>query len=69
MRQVTIRIPDAFYKTFMDFFKHIPDAKVEQLDDLVIPEWHKKETLKRLKTSKKEDFTSWSAAKKELKKK
>ena len=69
MRHVTISIPDAFYKTFMEFFKHIPDAKVEQLDDLSIPEWHKKETLKRLKTSKKDDFTLWLSAKKDLKNK
>ena len=42
-------------------------CKIEHLVDLAIPEWHKKETLKRLKTSKKDDFTPWSTAKQQLK--
>ena len=67
MKQVTISIPEGFYKTFLEFFKHIPDAKVVETENFFIPEWHKKETLKRIKSSKAEDFTLWSSAKKQLK--
>ena len=69
MRQISVSIPDSFYKTFMDFFKHIPDAKIEEIENFPIPEWHKEQTLHRLKTSKRTDFIPWSKAKKQLKSK
>lgn len=28
MRQLTINIPDYYYQTFMEYFKHIPDASL-----------------------------------------
>lgn len=34
-----------------------------------IPEWHKAETLKRLKSAKPEDFIPWSKVKKSMKRK
>lgn len=67
MKQVTISIPDSFYKTFLEFFKHIPDAKIEGVESFVVPEWHKEETLKRINSSKPEDFIPWDKAKKQLK--
>ena len=69
MKQLTVSIPESFYKTFVEFFKHIPDAKVEEVENLSIPQWHKEETLKRLKSSKPQDFISWAKAKKQLKSK
>ncbi len=50
----------------MDFFKHIPDAKIESEESVVIPDWHKTETIKRLKTAKAEHFTPWEKAKKQF---
>lgn len=67
MKQITISIPEGFYKTFMEFFKHIPEAKIETTNSLFIPEWHKNETLKRIKSSKKGDFALWSSVKGQLK--
>ena len=66
MRQVTINIPDSFYNTFLDFFKHIPDDKIES-EDFEIPAGHKKETLARIKSSKPEDYIPWNTAKKQFK--
>lgn len=67
MKQVTISIPDSFYETFVDFLKHIPDAKIKEEDNVVIPEWQKKETLHRIKTSSKSDYIEWGKTKKQLK--
>jgi hypothetical protein len=67
MKQITISIPENFYKTFIDFLKHVPDAKIETEDDYFIPEWHKEETLRRIKTAKAKDFISWEKARKKLK--
>ena len=69
MRQITISIPESFYKTFMEFFKYIPDAKIEKTETFSIPEWHKEETLKRVKDSREEDYVPWSKAKKQIKSK
>jgi hypothetical protein len=41
----------------------------EEEESFTIPEWHKKETLQRLKTSKQTDFIPWAKAKKQLKSK
>lgn len=69
MKQITVSIPESFYKTFIDFFKYIPDAKIEKAETFSIPQWHKTETLKRLNNSKREDFIPWAKAKKQLKSK
>ena len=66
MKHITISIPESFYKTFVEFFKHIPDAKIESEESVIIPEWHKTETLKRLKNARKEDFISWEQVKKNI---
>ncbi|HLG36480.1 MAG TPA: hypothetical protein VI757_16500 [Bacteroidia bacterium] len=67
MRQITISIPESFYKTFLEFFKYIPEAKIEETETFSIPAWHKEETMKRMKDSKEENFIPWSKAKKQLK--
>ncbi len=69
MKQLTVSIPENFYKVFVEFFKHIPDARIEDVEELSIPQWHKEETLKRLKSSKPENFILWAKAKKQLKSK
>lgn len=66
MRQITINIPDSFYQVFLDFFKHVPEATIVETSELHIPDWHKEETLKRLETSKPEDFIPWEEAKRLL---
>ena len=67
MKHLTVSIPDSFYKTFVEFFRNVPNVKIEESLGLVIPEWHKAETLKRIKSSTPEDFIPWSKAKKQLK--
>ena len=67
MRQVTLNIPDNFYNAFIEFFKHIPNAKIQSDEDVAIPEWHKQETLKRIKSAKSKDFIPWEKGKKLLK--
>ena len=67
MRHLTISIPDSFYKTFIAFFKNVPNVKIEENASFDIPEWHKTETLKRLKNTKPEDFIPWEKVKKNLK--
>jgi hypothetical protein len=67
MRTVTVTIPDNFYQTFIEFFKHIPDAKVEE-DDMDIPTWHKQILDERAETYEKSRGTgiSWNDLKKDL---
>lgn len=69
MKQLNVSIPDGFYKSFLDFFKHIPNAKIEEIESFSIPQWHKEQTLHRLKTSKQGDFIPWNKARKQLKSK
>ena len=66
MKHITISIPDNFYKTVVDFFRHIPEAKIESEEAVIIPDWHKEETLKRISTAKAGDFIPWKKAKKQL---
>lgn len=66
MRQVTVNIPDNFYSAFIEFFKHIPEAKIESEESFAIPEWHKTETLRRIKKAKPEDFMPWEKVKKKF---
>ncbi len=44
MKQISVTVPESFYKTFIDFLKHVPDAKIEEIADFSIPEWHKEQT-------------------------
>lgn len=66
MKHITISIPESFYNTFIEFFKHIPDAKIESEESVIIPEWHKTETSKRIKNAKPSDFISWEKVKKNI---
>lgn len=67
MKQIVVNIPESFYNSFIEFFKHIPEARIESEESLTVPEWHKTETLKRIKSAKAEDFTPWKKGKKLLK--
>ncbi|MBI4931561.1 MAG: addiction module protein [Bacteroidetes bacterium] len=66
MKHITISIPENFYNTFIEFFKHIPEAKIESEESFSIPEWHKTETLKRIKNAKPENFIPWEKVKKNI---
>ena len=73
MSTVVINIDDSELPGLKKFVRGAK-AKMQVLkedDDegFTIPEWQKKETLHRLKTSKQSDFIPWSKAKKQLKSK
>jgi hypothetical protein len=38
MRQLTINIPDYYYNTFMEYFKHIPDASLLNESSFILDE-------------------------------
>ena len=38
MKQLTINIPDYYYQTFMEYFKHIPDASLFNESSFVLDE-------------------------------
>lgn len=69
MRQLTVTIPDDFYKTFIAFFKHMPDVLIDEREVNEVPEWQQKLVLERLKNAKPEDFLDWEDVKNELDKK
>lgn len=68
MKHLSVTIPDSLYKSFVDFFKHMPNVIIEeQKEDIHIPEWHKKIVLDRIKNEKLEDGIPWEVARKKLK--
>ena len=69
MRQLTVTIPDDFYKTFIAFFKHIPNVVIDEKETIEVPEWQQKLVLERMKNAKPEDFLDWEDVKNELDKK
>jgi len=69
MRQLTVTIPDEFYKTFIAFFKHMPDVVIDERETIEVPEWQQKLVLERMENAKPEDFLDWDEVKKELDKK
>jgi len=69
MRQLTVTIPDDFYKTFIAFFKHIPNVVIDEKETIEVPEWQQKLVLERMENAKPEDFLDWDEVKKELDKK
>jgi hypothetical protein len=69
MKQLTVTIPDEFYNSFIEFFKHIPDVKIDENIDFEVPEWQKEIVLERMKNAKPEDYRNWEDVKKELDKK
>jgi len=38
MKQLTINIPDYYYNTFMEYFKHIPDASLLNESSFILDE-------------------------------
>ena len=69
MRQLTVTIPDDFYKTFIAFLKHMPDVVIDEREKDDVPEWQQKLVLERMKNAKPEDFLDWEDVKNELDKK
>ena len=69
MRQLTVTIPDDFYKTFIAFFKHMPDVVIDEREKDDVPEWQQKLVLERMKNANPEDFLDWEDVKNELDKK
>lgn len=65
MKHLTVTIPDDFYSTFVAFFKHIPEVKISENQDL----WQEELVLKRMKEAQPEDYKNWEDVKKELDKK
>lgn len=59
MRQLTVTIPDHFYESFINFFKHIPDVYIRENNENImdeIPPWQQKMVLERMKNTKHEDY-------------
>lgn len=69
MRQLTVTIPDSFYDSFVDFFKHIPDVSIDENIGNEVPLWQQEIVLERMKNAKPEDYRSWEDVKKDLDKK
>ena len=68
MKQVTVNIPDSFYNSFIEFFKHIPEVTIKEEVSEDIPNWQKKildERLAKHRTDPK-GGTSWDDFEKEL---
>jgi len=72
MSTVVINIDDSELSALKKFVREAK-AKMrvikEDDENFVIPQWHKEETLQRLKTTKQADFVPWATAKKQLKSK
>jgi hypothetical protein len=66
MKQLTVTIPDEFYNSFIEFFKHIPDVKIDENIDIEVPLWQQEMVLERMKNAKPEDYISWEESKKRL---
>jgi hypothetical protein len=64
MRQLTVTIPDSFYETFINFFKHIPDVSIDENAANEVPLWQQEMVLERMKNAKPEDYISWEESKK-----
>ena len=56
MRQLTVTIPDDFYTSFIEFFKHIPEVHIQNKEDNEVPLWQQEIVSKRIKNSKPEDY-------------
>lgn len=69
MKQLTVTIPDSFYDSFVDFFKHIPNVSIEENEIEEVPEWQQKMVLDRIKNSKPEDYIDADEALENLKSK
>jgi hypothetical protein len=69
MRQLTVTIPDSFYETFINFFKHIPDVSIDENAANEVPIWQQEMVLERMKNAKPEDYIDADVALKDLKKK
>ena len=68
MKQVTVNIPDSFYSSFIEFFKHIPEVTIKEETSEDIPSWHKKILDERLAEhrSNPNAGTNWDDFEKEL---
>jgi hypothetical protein len=69
MRQLTVTIPDDFYETFINFFKHIPEVSIDDENISEVPLWQQEMVLERIKNAKPEDYILLEDALKELDKK
>lgn len=67
MRQLTVTIPDDFYNTFIAFFKHMPEVKINEKDE--VPLWQQELVIERIKNSKPEDYIPLDDALNDLDKK
>ena len=69
MRQLTVTIPDDFYETFINFFKHVPEVSIDDDNICEVPLWQQEMVLERIKNAKPEDYILLEDALKELDKK
>ena len=69
MRQLTVTIPDSFYETFINFFKHLPEVFIDENTSNEVPLWQQEMVLERMKNAKPEDYIPLEDALEELDKK
>ena len=69
MRQLTVTIPDDFYETVINFFKHVPEVSIGDENICEVPLWQQEMVLERIKNAKPEDYILLEDALKELDKK
>lgn len=69
MRQLTVTIPDDFYETFINFFKHIPEVSIDDENISEVTLWQQEMVLERIKNAKPEEYILLEDALKELDKK
>ena len=67
MRQLTVRIPDDFYETFIRFFKHIPEVSIDENPSNEVPLWQQEMILERMKNAKPEDYIDAGESLKKIK--
>lgn len=62
------------FNQIIDLIKQLPKTQqkkiasiIQEQEDFVVPEWHKKIVLDRMKTATPDSFKPWSEVKKQLK--
>jgi len=67
MRQLTVTIPDDFYETFINFFKHVPEVSIDDENICEVPLWQQEMVLERIKNAKPEEYVDARASLKKIK--
>lgn len=67
MKHISIAVPDSKFKFFIELIRSLGFVKIEEEQELYIPEAHKQLVRDRIKNSKPEDFKNWDEIKNSFK--